>query len=92
MHTTACIICECADRGFFKKEDIALIERTLTVDYETDAVIRCPFLCSKRIGLKLLAFLTKAFDRILVVGCYARAQKWLFQDIAKKNKLVFIPL
>ncbi len=89
MKSTGIILCLCSDRNIVDQKEILDIQKKLA-GYDVKFSIIHPGLCSKDAGLPVLAGLAKSVDRLIVVGCHKRAQRWLFDGVLDKNKLVAV--
>jgi heterodisulfide reductase subunit A-like polyferredoxin len=88
----AVVLCECSKKELLEYVDLPKIEKTLRENLQLSGLLKCSSLCSKRIGLPILSALIKQFDKIIVLGCYPRAQKWLFIETGIGKKLVSISI
>ncbi|MFH1881678.1 MAG: 4Fe-4S dicluster domain-containing protein [Planctomycetota bacterium] len=84
-------LCLCSDRNFIDPEDILKIQKR-TIRYNVKLVMSHPCLCSKDTGLPVLSNLAKNVDKVVIVACHKRAQRWLFDSAIEKDKLIPINL
>ncbi len=73
------VICHCRGRGFFNQADIGKLITYIRENHDVEYIGEHSYLCSPKLGLPFLNSLLKN-NKIVVLACYERSQKWLFDS------------
>ncbi len=87
MKNCGILLCHCSGSDLIDPIEATKIRERM-MEFDLRFVLDHPCLCSKDTGLPVLSKLAEMLDKVIVVGCHERAQRWLFEGAVEMDKLI----